>query len=135
MWLSQRETLIAVATVLALAGGTAVAAPALAEPSGCGHSSNFYATKASGNRYLMTAESWGSCNTSAYRTLRVEIKQDLSGQPDPLVAANSDSRTGTSYYAVVSSCDNRNTRVYYGRGFYTQSATYIDTPHYSVSAC
>jgi hypothetical protein len=133
--LSRRAVALAASTMLGLGGAVAVAVPALAEPSGCNHSSSFWVTNLSTGRQSMHAEAWGGCNTSASRTLRAEIKQDISFQSDPLVAANSDSHYGTQYDVTVTSCDNNNSKTYYGRGFYTSSPSYVDTPHYSVKAC
>lgn len=77
----------------------------------------------------MTGTAEGSCNSSQTRSLRVEIKQDLSFSPDPLVAANTQTATTNSSYVQVRSCDNGKTATYYGRGFFTTTTTYHDSSH------
>lgn len=104
---------------------------AWAEPAGCS-SSVSGSTSSTG---LLQATANGSCAGNASRTLRVEIKQDLSAQPDPLLAANSDYHYGRTYSASVSSCDHGRTAYYYGRGFFTSNSTYHDTAHTRQTTC
>lgn len=80
-----------------------------------------------------TAE--GSCNASQTRSLRVEIKRDVSFSPDALVAANTQTATSTSYYVQVRSCGNGSTATYYGRGFFTTNTTYHDSSHRNAHVC
>jgi len=121
------------ATVLAIGLAAAVvpAGAASAEPAGCS-SAVSGSTSSIG---LLQATATGSCSGSATRSLRVEIKQDLSGQPDPLLSANSDTGTKTSYRASTSSCDHGRRSYYYGRGFFTSNSTYHDTAHTLQTTC
>lgn len=128
-----RNTVLAV--MLAASGGVAVAAPAYAEPAGCSHTTpSFWVSGSSGN-YQMHSDSSASCNTSSNRTFRVEIKQDIAFQPDPVAGADEDNWTGTSYYAYARTCDHGNNSVYYGNSFFTSSPTYHESPHYYVETC
>ena len=128
----KRNLLFAAALV---AAGLAVPAPAWAEPTGCSHDyPHFYLTGASG-RYLMNAESSGNCTTYATRDFRVEIKHDIAFQPDPLVSHADDYSYDNYFYAHTQTCDNGNRAKYYGRSFFTSSATYHDSSHYTVDAC
>lgn len=87
----------------------------MAQPAGCSHDVHFWlSSRPNGN--LMEADSIGVCSSSAYRTLRVEIKYD--GWPtDSVVSSNSNSRTGTDYYTYTATCDGGQTKPYYGRAF------------------
>ena len=127
-----RAISLALSTTTAFVLSGPLAAIAWAEPAGCTHNTTNFSKSSSG---LMSAVAVGDCSTAKSRTLRVEIKQDKSFQPDPLVAANSTSGTKTSYYVVVQSCDNHNTATYYGRSFFTNSPTYDDTAHYKWTVC
>lgn len=84
---------------------------------------------------LMTSRGTGTCTVALTRTFREEIKQDKSFQTDPLVAANSDNGTKTSYAATVTSCDNHNNATYYGRSFFTSATTYHDSGHIKAQVC
>lgn len=108
-----------------------VAAPALANPAGCTHTVTG-STSANGQ---LNAYGNGSCSGVATRTLRVEIKHDLTARPDSLVAANSSTVTGTRFFASVSSCDGGNTATYYGRSFFTSDSDYADTAHTQQHTC
>jgi hypothetical protein len=104
---------------------------ASAEPPGCS-SSVVGSTSSLG---LLQATASGSCAGTATRTLRVEIKQDITLQTDPLVAANSQTATAKSYRVAVSSCDHGKTATYYGRGFFTSQSTFHDTAHTRQHTC
>jgi hypothetical protein len=128
----KRRILLVVAIA---AAGLAVPAQAWAEPSGCAHSyPEFYVTNASG-RSQMHANSSGNCNTFVTRTFRVEIKHDISFQPDPVVSHAEDYGDNLYYYAATSTCDKGNSATYYGRSFFIESATYHDSSHMHVEAC
>lgn len=115
--------------------GLAVPAQAWAEPSGCTHGyPSFWVVPVSG-RYLMHAYANGSCSTNATRTFRLEIKHQISLQPDPVVSHADDYDYNTFYEAETQTCDNGKTAKYYGRSFFTSSATYHDTNVYIVDAC
>lgn len=119
--------------VLAGAVGTAVlsAGVANAEPAGCS-SGVSGSTSASG---LLTAHGYGPCKVAVTRTLRVEIKQAIGGQPDPLLAGNNQYASTTLYSVYVSSCDGGQTNYYYGRAFFTSNATYHDSPSTRQTTC
>ena len=121
------------ATVLAIGLAAAVvpAGAASAEPAGCS-SAVSGSTSSIG---LLQATATGSCAGAVTRTLRVEIKQAIPGQPDPLLAANSQTATTTSYRVSVSSCDNGKRSYYYGRGFFTSNSTYHDTASTLQTTC
>jgi hypothetical protein len=123
---------VLVAVTAALIG--VVAAPAWAEPSGCGHTTQLYANPTGGGRYEILVVANGNCSTTANRTLHGEIH--AKGFPtDPLVASQDQNATATSYEVRVTSCDHGNTKNYYGRSFFTSSVSYVDTPVYQVAAC
>ena len=82
----------------------------------------------------MTAKGSGTRSGSATRTLRVEIKQDLTARRDSLVAAQEDNDTGKSFAATVSSCDHGNSSEYYGRTF-LRGGDYHDSSHKHVDTC
>lgn len=119
--------------VLAVGVITAVA-PAIAayaEPAGCTSS----VSGSTSNTGLLRADGKGSCSGSATRTLRVEIKQAIPQQTDPLLAAASDYGTKTSYAKSVTSCDNGKTAYYYGRAFFTTNTTIHDTATTRHTTC
>lgn len=125
-----RKSIICAASAAALAFG-GVAVTAFADPAGCGALGAI--SFDSGG--LMTGTAEGSCNSSQTRSLRVEIKRDVSFSPDVLVAANTQTATTNSYYVQVYSCDNGRTATYYGRGFFTTNTTYHDSSHRSAHVC
>ena len=109
----------------------ALPAVANADPAGCGGSG---AAGINGNGY-MTGTGEAGCNGVATRTYVIEIKQDISGQPDPKVAGNSQQAYTNSYYVQVSSCDHGKTATYYGRGYFTTNTTYHDGAHQHWHVC
>lgn len=115
-------------------GFTAAVVPsgvASAEPAGCS-SAVSGSTSSIG---LLQATATGSCSGSATRTLRVETKQDISFQPDPLLSANSQTATTTRYSVPTSSCDHGRRAYYYGRGFFTSNTTYHDPASTLQTTC
>lgn len=112
--------------------GVAVAQQAIAEPTGCSHYTQFTVGPEAGK---MNSDGHGTCNASAKRDFRAEIKHDLTGRPDPLVGAADVVVTGTTYHAVTRNCDHGNTGTYYVRSFFPSSETNEDTPHYVVHTC
>jgi hypothetical protein len=128
--MSMRRSLIAAVSSGALVfGGLAVTA--FADPAGCGGSGDISVNGAG----LMTATAEAGCSVRQTRTLRVEIKHDLSFQPDSLVAANTQTATTQSYYVQVKSCDSGKTATYYGRGFFATNTTYHDSAHHKWHVC
>lgn len=107
------------------------AATAWANPPGC---NNYIAGSATSGGYL-TARATGRCGTSETRDMRAEIKQDLSGRPDGLVAGGDQYVTSQNFDKSISSCDHGNRGYYYGRGFFTANATYADTAHTYHQTC
>ena len=129
-----RKRNLLLAAVVA-AAGLAVPAQAWAEPSGCTHSyPQFWVVGVSG-RYSMHSWGDGSCSTNATRTFRVEIKHQISLQPDPLVSHSEDYDNNTYYAAQTDTCDHGKTAKYYGRSFFTSSPTYHDSNVIYVDAC
>jgi hypothetical protein len=129
----QKRNLLLVAAVAA--AGLTVPTPAWAEPAGCTHDyPAFWLTNNSG-RSLMHSSSSGVCDWFATRTFRIEIKQDIALAPDPVAAHAEDYDYDANYYASVQSCDQINNGTYYGRSFFTSSATYHDSSHIYVNAC
>ncbi|PTA44017.1 hypothetical protein [Micromonospora sp. RP3T] len=124
--------LVLVSALLAIPGAALTGMAAYADPSGCSASTTDFGLD-SGKKLQATGE--GLCSTSASRNLQVEIKQDLSLQPDPVVAHGNDSRTAKSYASTVVSCDNGNTATYYGRTFFTTNTTYHDSTHRRYTVC
>lgn len=133
MWASQIEKRRTAGWAVGLVAAASLlgAAQAHAEPSGC--SSNVSGSTSSIGQLRATAT--GSCTGSATRTLRVEIKQDIKFQSDPVLAANSQVATTTKYSVPTASCDGGQTAVYYGVGFFTSSPTYHETPHTTQHTC
>jgi hypothetical protein len=125
-----RKSIICAASAAALAFG-GVAVTAFADPAGCGALGVINID--TGGQMRGTAE--GSCNASQTRSLRVEIKRDVSFSPDALVAANTQTATTTSYYVQVYSCDGGKTSDYYGRGYFTTNTTYHDSSHQHWHVC
>lgn len=120
----QQRAVVPALVAFGVLGGIVVpAAVAWAEPVGC----SSRVTGGTSSTGLLYADGYGSCAGSATRELRVEIKQAISGQPDPLLATGNDYRTSTSYHAHTSSCDSGQTKYYYGRAFFTTASTYHDT--------
>lgn len=118
---------VAIATVILVIPQS----PASADPPNCSAS----VVGSTSSLGVLKATASGSCSATATRTLRVEIKQDISFQPDPLVAANSQTATARTYKVSVSSCDHGNTAKYYGRGFFTSGSDYHDTAHTTQHTC
>lgn len=128
----KRRTVGALAAVGVMTGVVVIpAAVAWAEPAGCSSRVTGY-TSSIGQ---LVADGYGSCNGSATRTLRTEIKRAISGSPDPLLAATSDTHTGTSYHSHTTSCDHGLTEYYYGRAFFTLNSTYHDTATTRQTTC
>lgn len=123
-----------VASIVGLAAGLSLAAVANAEPSGCSHTTTATYTGPS-NAMKINGDGSGYCDSTTTRNMRGEIKRDVSGLPDPLVAANEHSSSGHSHSVHVESCDGGRTDVYYARSFYTSSPTYIDSVHYTFHTC
>lgn len=122
------------AALVSMVAGLLLGLPAIAwsEPAGCTSKNVDFYVDSTG---YMTNTGSGQCSAAATRTLRVEIKQDISFQPDPLVAANSDYGTKTQYYQTVGACDHGKTATYYGRTYFTSSPTYHDSTHYKKHVC
>lgn len=119
------------ALALGIVGAVVPAAAAWAEPAGCTSS----VTGSTSSTGLLRADGRGTCSGSATRTLRVEIKQDIPLQTDPLLAAATDYGTKTSYAKSVTSCDGGRTANYYGRAFFTTNTTYHDTASTRQTTC
>ena len=113
-------------------GSIFAAGAAHAQPTGC--SANAISLTQATNR-SMTSSTSSTCQTELSRTIVAEIKWDKNAAPDPLVAKNSSTWTGKSRSVQVTSCDNGNTRSYYGRGYFTTSTTYYDTTPRHLTAC
>jgi hypothetical protein len=128
----KRSLVLAAALVLF---GIAVPTAAWAEPSGCSHDWPDFCTSGSAGFNLMNAQSTGTCSTTATRTFRVEIKHVMGLWPDALVSHADDLEYGTRYGARTTTCDAGNSANYYGRSFYTSSATYHDSAHQHVETC
>jgi hypothetical protein len=117
--------------VTAVAGMVPAAAAYASDPSGCSASTTSFGASNTG---VMTAKGSGTCSGSATRTLRVEIKHNLTVRPDSLVAAQEDNHTGKSFAATVSSCDHGNSAEYYGRTFF-RGGDYHDSSHKHIDTC
>jgi hypothetical protein len=128
----KRSLVFAAALVIS---GIAVPTAAWAEPSGCSHDTPSFWTSGTAGFNLMNAQSTGTCSTVATRTFRVEIKHDISFAPDPLVSHADDYENGTRYGARTTTCDAGASATYYGRSFYTSSASYHDSSHQHVDTC
>ncbi|MET8358890.1 hypothetical protein [Micromonospora sp. NPDC005171] len=126
-----RRSAAAVMTAVLTFSIIAVASPAWAEPTGCVQATPSFSQSGG----YMTASNWATCNTSATRTYKIEIKRDVNLSPDVVVSSYDDYWTGTYYEASTSSCDGRKTANYYGRSFFTVNTTYKDTSHYQVTTC
>ena len=121
-----------VALGIAAAGAVIVpTAAAWANPPGCSNAVSGGTTSLG----LLHATATGSCSATATRTMRVEIRHDISNYPDALLASHDQVLTGRSYSSSTSSCDHGQTAKYYGRGFFTTYSTQKDTPHTVQKTC
>ena len=127
-----RQLVLLTAASLATSGVVvATATSAFADPNGCKVGTPGFSSP----NGLLTGSASGSCSASLTRSLRVEIKQDLSFRPDPLTAANEDNGTKKSYSVRVMSCDGHNNSTYYSRAFFTSVSDYHDSAHHDVQTC
>jgi len=123
---------LAAATLMS--GGITIvgAHAAFADPAGCiGYAPNIVQNSDG----TIGSVGTGKCVSNAPRTWRVEIKSELSFQPDYLVGANTDSGSKTYYHQGVRSCDGGTYGKYYGRDFFTSSSDQHDSPHVYIQAC
>lgn len=125
---------VSVVVVLSVAGGGLATAVAQAEPSGCNHTTvaTYWGTPSAQH---IVGDGDGHCSTSATRNMRAEIKRDVTGLPDPLVAANEAATYGTHHHVRVETCDGGKVAVYYARSWFTSSPTYSDSQHYTFHTC
>lgn len=119
------------AAVLGLIVSGGVVAVASAAPPGCSQQTTFTISSTGVLKNVAT----GSCGGSATRTLVSEIKWDKTASPDPLVAKNSQIKTGTSYSVTVTSCDGGNTRAHYGRSYFAGYTDYTDSSTNTKTSC
>jgi hypothetical protein len=118
---------MAAAALGALVGAAPVTA-AFAGPSGCSHQTTHFNQHSGGELHAIGA---GDCSSANYyRVLKLEIKQDISWQPDPVALSASDAGWQYYYTAAALGCDNgpRSGR-YYGRTFFKDYTDYSDTSH------
>ncbi|AGL17182.1 hypothetical protein [Actinoplanes sp. N902-109] len=127
-----RLKIVMAAALLALPAAAAVGSAAFADPSGCSAAITGFGLTSASKLY---ANGEGRCSTSANRNLQIEIKQDLSLQPDPVALHSNDTGSKTYYAANPSGCDNGNNASYYGRAFFTTNTTYHDTSAHKYSVC
>lgn len=127
-----RIALLIAGAILALPAAGVVGSAAFADPSGCTAAVPDFGVNSAGR---LQALGEGHCGTSANRNLQVEVKHDLSVQPDPVVVHANDVRSSTYYSATPAGCDNGNTANYYGRAFFTTKTTYHDTTSRKFSVC
>lgn len=120
----------AVAASLLLSG--VVATAAFADPASCSGRKPSIGLDDYGR---LSGEGYGYCNDSTLRYFTGEIKWDKSFAPDPLTAT--DTASGyQSYYIHVASCDNKNTRSYYMRTYWTSTpSAHHDSDHRVLRAC
>jgi len=119
--------------LLAVPTGLVLGGAAWADPAGCSAANGGITTLSNGELYTFGD---GSCDTSAYRNLQVEIKHDITGRPDPAVDHSNDIGSYTYYATSVASCDNGwRTAKYYGRTFFRTNTTYHDSTHRSLLVC
>jgi hypothetical protein len=109
--------------VVALGASLIVAPVAAADPAGCTVDRPIIGLGPDGR---LEAGVTASCEKSADRYLRGEIKWDKWASPDPLVASYT--AYGTRLYdASFAFCDRGHTRNYYARGFFTPGSDYHDS--------
>ncbi|HEY0357283.1 MAG TPA: hypothetical protein VGD11_01800 [Mycobacteriales bacterium] len=110
---------------VALGGSLVLAPAAAADPAGCTVDRPIIGLATDGR---LSATVTASCDKSAKRYLRGEIKWDKRRAPDPLTASYTDE--GTKLYdAGFGACDRGHTRNYYARGFFTPGSDYHDSVH------
>jgi hypothetical protein len=130
---SRSAKLVVAGCLLAVPAALVPAAIGWADPAGCSAGNAGISSLNDGQ--LATSGS-GSCDTTAYRNLQVEIKHDLSLRPDPVVDHANDVGSFRIYAVGVQSCDNGlRTATYYGRTFFTTNTTYHDSSHRSLTVC
>jgi hypothetical protein len=116
----RRGWVILVATAAALTGGGVVAESAFADPASCTSQKPTIQLAIDGTLH---GDGYAYCSTSSYRNMSGEIKWDKNFSPDPLVAKTTVS--GLQNYTVrVTACDNRNTRSYYARTYFTSTPSH-----------
>lgn len=129
----QKATTVVLMSALGLGiGFLAAATAAHANPPGCTKKS-LYITDSGGGH--LKGEGTGECNDFGDRTLRVEVKQDLSFQPDPVAVSGSDRNPNFFYDAIASGCDNLNSGNYYTRTYFNGYSDYADTSRVHIDAC
>jgi hypothetical protein len=118
--------------VLAAAGAIMFAPGALANPPGCTNA-EAGSTSPTG---VLTSLATGHCSAAGTRTLVSQVKQDISGGSDRVVASSSEANYyGTSYSHTTSTCDSGRTLNYYGRSYFSVDTTYADSPHTMQHSC
>lgn len=127
-----RLKIVIAAALLAIPAAATVGSAAFADPSGCTAAITGFGLNSSKELH---ANGEGRCSTSANRNLQIEIKQDLSVQPDPVALHSNDVGNKTYYAADPAGCDNGNTASYYGRAFFTTNTTYHDTKPHKYTVC
>lgn len=122
-----RRIVTAKVLLLPLALGAAVftATSAAADPASCDDLGESIGYAGDGR---LRGDVAAFCNDPEGRYYRGEIKWDKNFSPDPLVASETDYDLQT-YRVIVDTCDNRNTRSYYARGFFTSGSDYHDSAH------
>lgn len=109
----------------------AAATVAAADPAGCEATKTTVGLTDNGRVY---GEGFGSCDITALRYFRAEVKWDKAWAPDPLTASRTVSGK-TNWHGFVATCDNGNTRGYYGRTFWTSGSDYHDSSPRDIRAC
>lgn len=130
---SSRAKLVVAGCLLAIPAALVPAAVGWADPAGCGASNGGIESLSDGQLFTFGA---GTCDTTAYGNLQVEIKHDLTLRPDPVVDHANDIGSFRIYATSTASCDNGwRTATYYGRTFFTTDTTYHDSSHRKLTVC
>lgn len=113
----QRRWVLLLLTGVALTLSGVVAESAFADPGSCSSQRPTIQLAIDGTLH---GDGFATCTTSSFRNMNGEIKWDKNFAPDPLVAKNTVSGF-VNYPITVTACDNRNTRSYYSRTYFTST--------------
>jgi hypothetical protein len=121
-----RASAITLTSAGALVLSGVIAPLAFADPSSCSSDRPTIGYATSGE---LEGDGFATCTQSASRNMNGEIKWDKNFAPDPLVAKKTVTAF-TNYPITLRSCDNRNTRSYYMRTYFTStSSDHHDSAH------
>lgn len=129
---NRKITTLLMTATFGVALGLAPASAAMADPAGCSKGLGDFGQNAGSALY---ASGSGACDSLASRILRLEIKQDLSFQPDPVAMDAADADYNTSYAVAIEGCDEGRSGTYYSRVFFDGHSDYLDSSYKAFDVC